>query len=247
MPARIAKGDLEGKMKCRIWRKLHAEEAKRFDQAYTLMESHPELDLADAFGVVQSGRSVSEFLAKKARGKLKAEIKEARNAITREAIDGWLKARIDGKDELAITLGDRTVMDRLLENQPVAFLLERAGRIEKLQVVTICRKDQWDRIGAGLERDPKFSRKPVAVQRQPDRRPVADPRVFLPYVEKKVRFELRNGLLLQDTLRAVGPYDVLIGEDGAEFFVPLHAMLRWSADGASGGAARPPPEASAQS
>ena len=35
MPYRIARGDLEGKMKCRIWKKLHAEEAKRFDQAFT--------------------------------------------------------------------------------------------------------------------------------------------------------------------------------------------------------------------
>ena len=48
VPYRIARGDLDGKMKCRVWRKLHAEEAKRFDQAYLLMEKHPEriLELA---------------------------------------------------------------------------------------------------------------------------------------------------------------------------------------------------------
>jgi hypothetical protein len=40
VPARIAKGELEGKMRARVWRKLHAEEAKRFDQAYALMAQH---------------------------------------------------------------------------------------------------------------------------------------------------------------------------------------------------------------
>ena len=53
VPNRIAKGELDGKMKCRIWKKLHAEEAKRFDQAWTLVEKTPGLDLADAFGVAR--------------------------------------------------------------------------------------------------------------------------------------------------------------------------------------------------
>lgn len=227
VPARIAKGELEGKMKCRIWRKLHAEEAKRFDQAYTLMEQHPELDLQDAFGVVQSGRTPAEFLAKKARGKVKAEIKEARGALPGGEVEVWLNARKDAGDEVCFVLGDRTLVDKLKELQPVAFVLERTGRIEKLQVVLAMRKEQWEALTGTLERDPRLTRKPVAVQRQPDRRPVADPRLFVPHVGQTLRLELRNGISLRMPLLAVGPFDVLLGEAGKELFVPLHAMLRW--------------------
>ncbi len=233
MPARIAKGDLEGKMKCRIWKKLHAEEAKRFDQAYTMMEQHPELDLQDAFGVVQSGKTPAEFLAKKARGKVKAEIKEARGTLAGDPIDGWLEARRGAGDELCVVLGDRTLVDKITQVQPVAFVLERAGRTEKLQVVVIMRKEQWEAMQTTLERDPRLTRKPVAVQRQPDRRPIADPRVFLPHVGKPLRLELRNGIMMTLPLIAVGPFDVLVGEAGRELFIPLHAMLRWSEAGAA--------------
>lgn len=216
-------------MKARIWKKLHAEEAKRFDQAYTLMEQHPELDLQDAFGVVQSGKTPAEFLAKKARGKVKAEIKEARGALPGGEVEAWLGARRDAGDELCFVLGDRTVVDKLQEILPVAFVLERAGRTEKLQVVLAMRKEQWEPFATTLERDPRLTRKPVAVQRQPDRRPVADPRPFLPHVGQTLRVELRNGISLELPLLAVGPFDLLLGEPGSELFVPLHAMLRWEA------------------
>ena len=215
-------------MKCRIWKKLHAEEARRFDQAYSLLEKHPEIDLADAFGIIQSGRSVEEFLAKKARGKVKEEIQEAREAIPTDAIDGFLNGVKDRREDLAIVLGDRTLIDKLVEIQPVALVFERAGRVEKLQVTVLGRKEQWEKLSSTLERDPKLMRKPVAVQRQPDRRPIADPRVFVPQVGKRLRFELRNGIMLVERLAALGPYDVLVGAQGAELFVPLHAMLRWS-------------------
>ena len=215
-------------MKCRIWRKLHAEEARRFDQSYALMEKHPELDLADAFGVVQSGKTVAEFLAKKARGKVKTEIKEARSALPGEEIDRFLNALKEGQQELAIVLGDRTLADKLMEVQPLAFVFERAGRLEKLQVVVLGEKTTWDRLAATLERDPKLMRKPVAVQRQPDRRAVADPRAFLPHIGRTIRVELRNGIALVHKLDAVGPFDVLLGTETGELFVPLHAMLRWS-------------------
>lgn len=215
-------------MRARIWRKLHAEEAKRFDEAYALLEKHPELDLPDAFAVLQSGRSVPEFLQRKARGKLKAEIKEARGALGGEPVNEWLQAQIADGTELSITLGDRTIVDQLKENQPVAFVFERAGRTEKLQVVLMCRKELWESLSPTLERDPRLSRKPVAVQRQPDRRPVADPRAFQPFVGKEVRLELRNGITLVRPLRAVGPFDVLVGHEDEALFVPLHAMLKWS-------------------
>ncbi|MGZ6139432.1 MAG: hypothetical protein ACXWLA_02110, partial [Myxococcaceae bacterium] len=67
VPARIATGELEGKMRARIWRKLHAEEARRFDQAYSLMGQHAGLDLAEAFGLLQSGLTLEQFRARQAR------------------------------------------------------------------------------------------------------------------------------------------------------------------------------------
>jgi hypothetical protein len=38
---------------------------------------------------------------------------------------------------------------------------------------------------------------------------------------------LRNGFTLEDPLLSVGPYDLLLGAEGAEVLVPLHALLSW--------------------
>jgi hypothetical protein len=227
VPARIAKGDLEGKMRAHVWRKLHAEEAKRFTQAYDLMEKMPELDLADAFGIIQSGRSPEEFLARKARGQMKTVIKEARGTVPRETIDAWIQGLVKDKPEVALVLAERTLVDTLTAEGPVAFTLERSGRVEKLQLVVLTRRASWERIGATVERDSKLSKKPQGVPREPEKRAVADPRPFIPHIGKPVRLELRNGIALEDTLLGVGPFDVLIGKTGEELFVPLHAMLRY--------------------
>lgn len=229
VPARIAKGELEGKMKVRIWRKLHKEEAARFDLAYALMEKHPTLPLAEAFGCVQSGMSVEEFLQRRARVKKKEEVKVARTAVSGEAIDGFIKGFIDGQEQLAFVLAERTVLDAIVEAQPVSFRLEKSGRLEKLQVVTLAKKATWEKWLSQLEREPKLSQKPAAVARQPARRPVSDPRPFLDHVGKPVRLVLRNGLTLPFPLRAVGPFDLLCGPGDEEvFFVPLHAVVEWS-------------------
>jgi len=44
---------------------------------------------------------------------------------------------------------------------------------------------------------------------------------------------LRNGLTLRQGLRAVGPYDLLVGDEQSELLVPLHAIVRWSPAGSS--------------
>ena len=105
VPNRIAKGELEGKMKCRIWKKLHAEEAKRFDQAWTLLEVTPGLDLADAFGIVQSGMSVDEFKARRARAKRREAIKEARSTVAAETIDGFISGAHRGQERAGLRDG----------------------------------------------------------------------------------------------------------------------------------------------
>jgi hypothetical protein len=229
VPARIAKGELEGKMKARIWKKLHAEEAKRFDQAWQLMEKNPNLDLQQAFGVVQSGMPVEEFLARRARVKKKEEVKVARTSVGGEPIDAWISARIADKSELAFALAERTAVDTLVSVEPVAFNLERGGRLEKLQVVVLTLRSQWEKLSPTLTRDPRLAQKPTPVARQPARRPVADPRPFQPLVGRTLWLECRNGLQLTAPLLAVGPFDLLLGAAGEELFVPLHALLRWEA------------------
>jgi hypothetical protein len=228
VPARIARGDLEGKMKTRVWRKLHAEEAKRFDDAYALVAQHPGLDLADAFGMVQSGMSVEELKARRDKAQRKLAVKEARGAVSKEAVDGFLQTLIDGKVEVSIVLGERTLLDVVTGVEPIAFQLQRSGRLEKLQVVVLARRALWEKLSPCVERDPKLAQKPTPIIRQPERRPVSDPRAFLPLAGKPVALHLRNGICLSETLRAVGPFDLLIGAEGEELFVPLHAIVRWT-------------------
>ncbi len=228
VPNRIAKGELDGKMKCRIWKKLHAEEAKRFDQAWILLEATPGLDLADAFGIVQSGMSVEEFRIRRARAKRRDAIKEARTTVSPEVIDNFIAACISEKRELALVLGERTVLDTLVAVAPVSLTGERSGPHEKIQLVVLSRKSTWDSLFPALEREPRLSQKPATVARQPARRPVSDPRSFFPHVGQQVIVQLRNGIKLEMPLLGVGPYDVLLGEPANECFVPLHAMLSWA-------------------
>jgi len=226
VPYRIARGDLEGKMKCRIWRKLHAEEAKRFDQAYQLMEKHPELGLPDAFALVQSGMSIDELQARRVRTQKKAAVKEARGSVPGSAVDAYLAALIAEKAEVSVVLGDRTVVDVLVQSEPIAFKLERSGRLEKLQVVLLARRALWDPLVPTLERDQKLAQKPLPIVRQPERRPFSDPRAFMGDVGKELSLTLRNGIRLKQPLVAVGPFDLLLGQTGNEIFVPLHGIAR---------------------
>jgi sRNA-binding regulator protein Hfq len=229
VPARIAKGDLEGKMKCRVWRKLHAEEARRFDQVYELMGKNPGLSLPDAFGVLQSGLSVADFLARKERTQRKAAVKQARGEVDDTSVTAFITGLEESKTELAIVLGERTVLDTLAGVEPISFLLTRSGRTEKLQVVMMTRRADWERLTPQLERDPKLSQKPAIAARQPDKRPFSDPRPFLAHQGERVRLTLRNGIQLEMTLRVVGRFDLILGEDGHEVFIPLHALVHFSA------------------
>jgi len=230
VPARIAKGELEGKMKCRIWRKLHAEEAKRFDQVYALMGQNPGLSLPDGFGVLQSGLTVAEFIARKERTQRKAAVKTARGEVDDSSVSAFIQELVETKTELSVVLGERTVLDTVASVEPISFVLGRSGRQEKLQVVLITRRSDWEQLMPHLERDPKLTQKPASVARQPDKRPFSDPRPFLVHQGKYVRLTLRNGIQLVMRLRVVGRFDLLVGEDGHEVFVPLHALVRFSAE-----------------
>jgi hypothetical protein len=229
VPARIARGELDGKMKARIWRKLHAEEARRFDEAYQLLALTPGLGLDDAFALLQSGLSVEELRARRARTARRADLRDARKGVAAEAIDGWLAKRVQDKTPLAVVLADRTVLDVLSGIQPLALLLERGGRVEKLQVVLLTSAQVWEQAQPTLSRDARLAQRPAPVAREPDRRPVSDPRPLLEHTGKTVRLELRNGLGIERPLLAVGPYDVLVGTDGDELLLPLHGLVSWAA------------------
>jgi hypothetical protein len=229
VPARIAKGELEGKMKCRIWRKLHQEEARRFDQVYELMGKTPGLSLPDAFGVLQSGLSVADFMARKERTQRKAAVKQARGEVDDVAVADFTRELMESQTELTLVLGERTVLDVLSAVEPISFLLARSGRQEKLQVVMLTRRADWERLAPQLERDPRLTQKPASVARQPDKRPYSDPRPFLAQQGKPVRLTLRNGIKLSMPLLTVGRFDLILGEQGHEVFVPLHALVRFSA------------------
>src|SRR5262245_4716897 len=231
VPARIAKGELEGKMRARVWRKLHAEEAKRFDEAYRLMGQHSGLDLAEAFGLLQSGLTLEQFRARQARTRAKATVKEARSAVSASQVEGWLQGAAAEKVPLAFVLADRTLLDVLLSSHPVAFVLERSGRVEKLAVCAVARRATWDVLLPRLARDSRLAQKPVAVAREPDRRPHSDPRPFLTAVGQRIRLVLRNGFTLEEPLTSVGPYDLVLGGEGGEVLVPLHALLSWETIG----------------
>ena len=229
VPARIAKGELEGKMKARIWKKLHADEARRFDQAYALMAEHENLELADAFGIVQSGMKVDEFLVKRARAKKKEDVKQARTSVAGDTIDTFINALKSDRAELSVVLAESTVIDVLAEVKMVSLVFERNALIEKLNIVVLARKATWENVLPTVERDAKLTQRPAGVSRQPARRPVSDPRPFQALVGKSIKCQLRNGLSLTAPLLASGPFDVLLGTTGHELLVPLHAMLSWSA------------------
>jgi hypothetical protein len=229
VPARIARGELDGKMKARIWRKLHAEEARRFDEAYQLVALTPGLGLDDAFALLQSGLSVEELRARRARTARRADLRDARKGVAAEAIDGWLAKRVQDKTPLAVVLADRTVLDVLSGIQPLALLLERGGRVDKLQVVLLTSAQVWEQAQPTLSRDARLAQRPAPVAREPDRRPVSDPRPLLEHTGKPVRLELRNGLGIERPLLAVGPYDVLVGTQGDELLLPLHGLVSWAA------------------
>ncbi len=225
VPARIAKGDLEGKMPSRIWRKKHPEEAARFDEAYALMKDHPALELAEAFGVAQSGLSVEEFMARRQKSKRRELLQEARKAVSDEAVQAVFAQWKKSQSEFAFVLASSTVLDVLKDVGPLAFFGERTGEIEKLSVVAVMPRTLWEATHAASARDEKLRHKPLGVQREPERRPFADPRPFLPLVGSKLSLKLRNGLLLNETLAGVGAFDLVLGASSAPLLVPLHAIV----------------------
>jgi hypothetical protein len=230
VPNRIAKGELDGKMRCRIWKKLHGEESRRFDQAYTLMDSTPGLELADAFALTQSGMSAEELNARRGKAKRRDTIKAARSATESKAVDDLLAKLITKKTEVCVTLGERSVLDVITNVLPVAIEFQRSGRIEKLQMVAIATHNDWDALSAHITRDSRLAHKPTPVSRLPEKRPYSDPQVFAGTVGAPIQLTLRNGLKLDGKLKALGAFDLIVTIKRKDVIVPIHGLVSWSAD-----------------
>ena len=228
VPARIAKGELDGKMKCRIWKRLHPKEAEHFESAYKLLEKHPHLNLNDAFGLLQSNMTLDDFFKRKARIKKKEVLRVARASVSNLEIDAWFKVLMEAQDELSFVLAESTLRDKIRGLSPLELELEKTGLMEKLHIVAIARSKTWEQMIFQLSRDLKLAQKPSPVPRQPTQRPVGDPRPFLSHRGKILSLFLRNGITLELPLMATGPFDLLVGTPGNEILVPLHALLAWN-------------------
>ena len=164
-------------------------------------------------------------------------MKEARSAVSASQVDGWLAAAAAEKVPLAL-LADRTPLDPP-QHPPGGHVVDLAGDGE--DGLALASMDGFDAIVLDvllprLQRDARLAQKPVAVAREPDRRPHSDPRSFLPAVGQRVRLALRNGFSLEESLTSVGPYDLVRrrghGGAGAAARAPV---------GAGGDAAAPTP------
>ncbi len=224
-------------MPCKIWRKLHAEEARRFDQAYALLAQHPELGLQEAFGLAQAGISVEEWKERREKAGRKQAVRSARAGLSNDDVAAWFAAAVAKAAPLWIMEAERAREDVLTSEAPVELTFSGAGRLEKLRVLLLAPAASWRLLEPTLTREPALAARPAPLHRKPETRPVNDARPLAPHVGAPVQLLLRNGWQLALPLRAVGPFDLLVGAEEAPVLVPLHALVGWSPHGA------PPPSA----
>jgi len=96
----------------------------------------------------------------------KAAVKQARGEVDDTSVGAFIHGLQESKTELAVVLGERTVLDTLASVEPISFVLGRSGRMEKLQVVMITRRTDWEQLTPQLERDQKLAQKPANVARK---------------------------------------------------------------------------------
>ncbi len=124
--------------------------------------------------------TVAEFMARKERTQRKAAIKQARGEVENAAVADFLGRAGGGRStELAVVLAERTVLDTLTAEEPIAFTFERTGRLEKLQVVLLARRTDWEQAaahaGAGPEAHPEARQRGPAAGQAPVLRPAPLP------------------------------------------------------------------------
>jgi hypothetical protein len=143
-------------------------------------------------------------------------------------VNSLLQALIEQGAELSVVLAEQTLQDVLQSVERVAFDFKQSGRLEKLQVILIARQEVWERVFSSVHHDPALVADPAPIIRQPERRAFTDPRPFAEHAGHPIELVLRNGLTLRQVLRAVGPFDLILGGVNSELLVPLHGIVRWT-------------------
>jgi sRNA-binding regulator protein Hfq len=215
-------------MPCKVWRKKHAEEARRFDEAYALLERHPELGLQEAFGLAQAGIPLEEWKARREKASRKQAVKSARAQVANDAVAAWFADAIRSAMPLTVVDAEGARPDTLVAEATVELTFANARKVEKLRVVLLGASAAWEQLAPALERDPGLAARPAPLHRQPDKRPISDARPFLAHVGRPVQVLLRNGLRLAFPLAAVGPFDLLLQAGEHRLLVPLHALVAWA-------------------
>jgi hypothetical protein len=226
VPLRIARGEIEGGMPSHRWRKLHPDEAHRFERVYELIEKFPSLTLDGALSLVATGKDPAEYLARKARPSPKAQLLEGRRAISNAPVAAYLRRLIAERVEVSVAAGARVFEDVLLEDLPTQFRFEREGAVNKIEVVSMAARTAMSGY-APSNVDPVLEVHPVRIRDAPEARPVADPRPLAALIGQTVELSLRHGFSYRLPLVAAGAFDLLLGVPGQELLVPLHAILRW--------------------
>jgi hypothetical protein len=238
-----------GQMPCKIWRKLHAAEAKILDEAYALRVRYPALNIEQARNLVVSRGDPVAYLARfEARQKRAASPKgqamQARRSLNNQPIEAWLANTV--KDHLqAVVLFERQSTMAVIEAvRRFTYNLQGQGEVKKTEVVAIGPVTAWRAHAAALELDPALTEAPAAVAPRPDARPFFDPRPFAPMVGKAIRLQLRNGVALTGVLSAVGGFDLMLGTPSEPLLIPLHALVSWKALEPESAPASPSPSSS---
>ncbi|MFB1482972.1 hypothetical protein [Corallococcus sp. RDP092CA] len=155
------------------------------------------------------------------------DIRTAREEVSPAAIDTFVQNLINSQATVVGLMRDRTLVDNLQETRPLAFRFRLNGRIEKLELLLLAKHSAWRTMGMAHVHLPELAKGGQRAKATPARRPVADPRPFLPSIGKPLVLVLRNGMVLHLPLLTVGPFDLLLGWSGNEVLVHLHAITFW--------------------
>ncbi|NVJ27332.1 hypothetical protein HUW62_39565 [Myxococcus sp. AM011] len=184
----------------------------------------------DAFRLMQLMRDFQKQTATAVwKERRRLDIRTAREEVSPAAIEAFVQHLIDSQAAVVGLMRDRTLVDNLQETHPLAFRFGLNGRIEKLEFLLLAKHSAWRNMGMAHVHLPELAKGGHRAKAAPARRPVADPRPFLPSVGKPLVLVLRDGMVLHLPLLAVGPFDLLLGWPGNEVLVHLHAITFWEA------------------
>lgn len=235
VPQRIARGELLYGMTCEAWRQLNTEEAARFDRSYALFESATNITIEHAIDLEQRGvtpESLSAHLAERdaaaQRREKDRQLRAARQIVPDTAVHEFRRNLIAKKTRLAVVLCDRVLADRLTHVEGLSLRFAEAGDVPALDVVALGALKAWEELRPLATFDKHLLASPSPVHPQPSRRIAADPRPFLVHVGQRLTLTLRNGIIVPVRVTAVGPYDLIVGDEPDRILVPLHALAAWA-------------------